>query len=292
MRSPYWLALLPAMFWGSNVVVASAVIPGLQPAALAFCRWTAALLFLLPFGAPHLWRQRRVALRHWRILTVLALLGISAFNLSVYVALASTSAVNTALVQGCLPAAVIAVSWVLHRKGLGLRAAGGMALAFVGVVLVVTDGNLGQLLSLSFRPGDLINVGSLWIWGLYVVLLERRPQELHPLAFLLAIIAIGDSFTALVYLSGVLGPLAIEMTLPRAAAVAYIALFPSLLAFHMWSRAITALGPNVAGQFQYLIPVFGLLFAVLLLGEPLHLYHVLGMLAVLSGVWLASRPGG
>lgn len=290
LRSPYWLALLPAMFWGSNVVVAGAVIPGVQPAALAFCRWTAAMLFLLPFALPHLWRQRAIVFRHWRILTVLGVLGISGFNLLVYLALETTSAVNTALVQGCLPVAVIVASWVINRDSIGWRAAGGMALAFAGVVIVITDADLGVLRALEFRTGDLINVSAMWIWGVYVVLLNRRPLELHPLAFLLVIIMIGDCLTGAIYLSGLLGPVAIDFTLPRVGAIAYIALFPSLLAFHLWSRAITALGPNVAGQFQYLIPVFGMLFAVLLLGEPLRLYHVLAIVIVLTGVWLASKP--
>lgn len=277
------------MFWGSNVVVAGAVIPGVSPGALAFYRWTVALIILLPFGLPHLMRQRDVVLQHWCILVVLALLGVTSFNLFVYVALESTTALNTALVQGCLPASVIVVSWLLHRDGIGALGAVGMVLAFAGVVVIITDGDPAQLAAIEFRTGDLINVASLWIWGSYVVLLNRRPAELHPLAFLLAIIIIGDAFTLLIYVSGVLGPLTFDLTPARAAAIAYIAIFPSLLAFHLWSQAITMLGPNVAGQFQYLIPIFGMVFAVAFLGDILHFYHVLGILAVLTGVWLASK---
>jgi drug/metabolite transporter (DMT)-like permease len=272
VRSPYWLPLLPAVFWGSNVVVAGAVIPA-----------------VLPFGLPHLIRQWAIVRRHWRILTLLALLGITGFNLFVYIALQTTSAINTALVQGCLPVAVIVVSWLVHREGISWRAASGMALAFAGVLIVVTDGDFSQLLTLEIRPGDLVNVSAMWIWGAYVVLLSRRPLDLHPLAFLLVIILIGDTGTALIYLSGIAGPYGFEVTLPRLGAIFYIALFPSVLAFHLWSRAITALGPNVAGQFQYLIPVFGMLFAVILLGEPLHLHHIVAIVVVLIGVWLASR---
>ena len=81
------------------------------------------------------------------------------------------------------------------------------------------------------------------------------------------------------------------MTLTPAAVtvIAYLAIFPSILAYVCWNQAVAALGPNVVGFFNPVIPVFGILFAVIFLGEPLRAYHLAGFALVLAGVVLTSR---
>ena len=73
--------------------------------------------------------------------------------------------------------------------------------------------------------------------------------------------------------------------------VSYVALFPSLLSFLFWNRAVLLVGPNRAGQFIHLIPVFGTLLSVLLLGERLFAYHLVGIVTVASGILMATRYG-
>jgi len=73
------------------------------------------------------------------------------------------------------------------------------------------------------------------------------------------------------------------------AAIGYLAVFPSIVAYICWNHAVAVLGPNVAGFFNPLIPVFGTLFAVTLLGEPFRPYHLAGFALVLGGVVLTSR---
>jgi drug/metabolite transporter (DMT)-like permease len=72
------------------------------------------------------------------------------------------------------------------------------------------------------------------------------------------------------------------------ATIGYLAVFPSIVAYVCWNQAVATVGPNVAGFFNPIIPVFGVLFAVVLLGEPLHAYHVAGFALVLAGVILTS----
>ena len=79
------------------------------------------------------------------------------------------------------------------------------------------------------------------------------------------------------------------MTPTAVATIAYLALFPSIVAYICWNEAVTALGPNVAGFFNPVIPVFGVLFAVIFLDEPLRAYHLAGFALVLGGVVLTSR---
>jgi drug/metabolite transporter (DMT)-like permease len=67
-----------------------------------------------------------------------------------------------------------------------------------------------------------------------------------------------------------------------------VAIFPSLLAFLFWNRAVRQVGPNRAGQFIHLIPVFGSVLSVLLLGERLHMYHLAGILFVALGIYTGT----
>jgi drug/metabolite transporter (DMT)-like permease len=79
------------------------------------------------------------------------------------------------------------------------------------------------------------------------------------------------------------------MTPTAVAVIAYLAIFPSIIAYICWNQAVAALGPNVVGFFNPVIPVFGILFAVAFLAEPLRAYHLAGFALVLAGVVLTSR---
>ncbi|HJN04090.1 MAG TPA: EamA family transporter, partial [Alphaproteobacteria bacterium] len=69
LANPYLLLVLTTLFWGLNVVVGrSAVGSEMPPVALTFWRWFLAILLLMPFAGPALWRQRSIVRRHWKIL--------------------------------------------------------------------------------------------------------------------------------------------------------------------------------------------------------------------------------
>jgi drug/metabolite transporter (DMT)-like permease len=74
-----------------------------------------------------------------------------------------------------------------------------------------------------------------------------------------------------------------------AATLIYVMIFPSTLAYLFFNRGIALIGPNRAAPFFHLVPVFGSAMAILLLGEELRLFHLIGYLLVLAGVIIASR---
>ena len=73
--------------------------------------------------------------------------------------------------------------------------------------------------------------------------------------------------------------------------IIYVVIFPSTLAYLFFNRGIALIGPNRASPFLHLVPVFGSAMAILLLGEELRLFHVIGYVLVLAGVIIASRQG-
>jgi drug/metabolite transporter (DMT)-like permease len=108
------------------------------------------------------------------------------------------------------------------------------------------------------------------------------------LAFLGAIMILGLVPLLPLYLWELSNGRSLDPSLANIAAIGYVALFPSVIAYVAWNHTVSALGANRTGLFIHLIPVFGTLLAVLLLGERLVGYHATGIVLIVSGIWLAT----
>jgi drug/metabolite transporter (DMT)-like permease len=289
IANPYVLLTLTTLFWGANVVVGRAATGAeMPPVALSFWRWAVATLILLPFAWPTLARQRALVFKHWRILLILSVTGVAVFNTLLYLALTMTTAVNASLIQGFLPALTVLVSWIILRAGTTPRAVAGMIVSMIGVVVVISRGDLGLLLHLGPNTGDLLMLPAMAAWALYTVLLRYKPPELDPFAFILLTFLVGIVFVGAAY--GVELAFGRTFTLNAATggAILYVALFPALLGYIFWNRGVKAVGANVASQFQYLMPLWGSLLAVIFLGEDFRLFHLAGIILIFGGVYLAT----
>jgi drug/metabolite transporter (DMT)-like permease len=289
LANPYLLLTLTTLFWGANVVVGRAVTGAeMPPVALSFWRWALAAAILLPFAGPSLWRQRDLVFKHWPILLVLSVTGVAIFNTLLYLALTMTTAVNASLIQGFLPALTVLVSWILLRQGTTLRAIAGMAVSMVGVVVVISRGDVAALFGLGANLGDLLMLPAMAAWALYNVLLRFRPTGLDPFAFILLTFLVGLVFVGGAYAIELAAGKTFALNGATGGAIAYVALFPALLAYIFWNRGVQAVGANAASQFHYLMPLWGSLLAVILLGEAFRLFHLAGIVLIFGGVYLAT----
>jgi drug/metabolite transporter (DMT)-like permease len=287
--SPYVLLFLTMLFWSGNAVVGRGIVGTMPPVGLAFWRWTVALAIVLPFGFGHLWAARRALLEAWPIVIALSVLGITVFNTLYYLALTLTTAINTTLVSTTAPAVIPVVAWIAYRERFSWRQALGLGIAGVGAAVVVLRGDLGAALELGVNDGDLVVLVSVVVWAVYSVLLRRLPAGLHPLALLTVTFAVGLLFLAPVYVWE-LGTSAVTRMVPQSVlTIAYIGVFPSILAFLCWNQAVKAVGPSRAGMFLYLLPVITAGLAVTFLGEVIHPYHLVGAALVVSGIHVTTR---
>ncbi|EGV33338.1 protein of unknown function DUF6 transmembrane [Thiorhodococcus drewsii AZ1] len=289
MRFPIWLlAILPPLFWAGNMVFARALHTEIPPLALAFWRWLLALAVMLPFAAAPLRAQWRLALPHWPILTLLALLSISGYNTFVYLGLQDTTATNAALLTSTMPVLILGFSFLLLRQGVTAWQGLGILLSLLGVLVIVTQGNPSRFADLAFNRGDLwILVGAL-SWALYSVCLRWRPSGLDPLVLLTILIAIGLVPLFPLYLWDLAQGHRFALNPVNLSAIGYVAVFPSVVAYMVWNLAVARMGPNRTGQFIHLIPVFGALLAMLLLGERLALFHGIGIALIVLGIWFVT----
>lgn len=281
------LLLLSAsmLFWAGNWVLGRALREAMEPFTLNFVRWALATLILAPFALPALRAQLPVIRRHWGILLLLALTGVSLFHAMVYLGLKSTTTVNAVLLNSSLPLFILACSWVLERERSTPRQVGGVLLSLAGILVILSRGEPASLLALDVHAGDAWILAAMPVWGVYSVLLKRRPPEIGGVPFLFVISALG---TLLLVPAAVLAPPRWPGT-EAALGVLYIAVFASIVAFICWNRGVAIVGANVAGVTLHLLPLFGTVLAILFLGEAFHAFHALGFATILAGVLVATR---
>lgn len=288
--SPRLLLVVAMLAWSGNFVLGRGVSAAVPPVALAFWRWAGALALVIGFAWPHLRRDLPVLRAHRRDLLWLSALGVAAFNTLVYIGLGTTTAINGLLLQSTMPLVILLCSFALFGERVGRVQLAALALSLAGVLVIVGRGSPGALLELSLTPGDGWIFLAVVCYALYSVLLRRRPA-VHPLSFIAATFALGTAMLLPVYAWEHLLVEPLRLTPVSLAAIGYVAVIPSLLAYLCFNRAVELIGANRAGQFLHLMPVFGSLLAAVFLGEVLQGYHLWGIALIGAGIGLAgARP--
>ncbi len=274
-----------AFFWAGNAVVARDAVGHIPPLAMSFWRWVIALLVLLPFALPHLRREWATVRANWRHLLGLSILSVAAYNTLLYLAAQTTTAVNITLISATMPIMIALMARLVLGSRLQWAQWGGIVLALSGVaIIVLLGGGTGGV-----NPGDLIILLAVVSWGVYSVLLRWRPLPLHQLTVLLVLIMLGLPCILPFYLweLGVRGGLTLDAD--ALLAMCYVGLFPSVLSYLFWNYGVSTVGPNRAGMFIYLVPVFTAVMAWVLLDERLYPRHALGAALILIGLYLSTR---
>ncbi len=293
IKAAYWawrqgpLLLATAMLcWAGSIVVGRAASGLLPPVLFTLLRWSVALVIVAPLAWPHL-RADGPALwaRRWVVLT-LSLLGTCLYNVLAYRGLHDTTAVNGLLMQSVMPLAVLLVGLALGQRPT-VRQGLAILVSMAGVLVITAQGSLEVLTALRFNPGDIILLVAVSSYAVYSVVLRQKPG-VHAMSLLAVLFGLGvlmlTPLAAWEWSSG-------ARLVPGAAAVlavVYAGVFASFMAMLFYNRGIELVGAARGGQYMHLIPVFGTLMAVAVLGENLHLYHACGVTLIAAGLVIAS----
>ena len=289
---PVWLLWLPPAFWAGNLVLGRALGPVFPPVSLAVGRWVVALAVLTPFVWRQAWRERRLLGKHWALITACGAFGIAGYNALGYIALQTVPAASVAFLNSTLPLMVPLAAVVLGGERIARKAVAGIAVSFLGVVWIMTRGDMGSLAALRFEGAEPLVLLAVANYAVYSVLLRRKPAAIGPLVFPAATMAAGllvlMPFWAFELARGARIP-----TDPASiGAVLYISIFASLFAFILWSRCVAMLGATVTGVSFHLVALFTALLAFLALNEPVRAFHVAGIVLILLGFFVTTlrRP--
>jgi len=286
--SAFLLLALANLFWSGNWIAGRALRDAFDPVTLNFLRWLIAVLVLAPFALPALRGKGELIRRNAGILLLLSLTGIVVFQSLVYLGLRTTTAVNAVLINSSIPLFMLLCSWMIERERASRRQIAGMLVSLAGILVILSRGSPAALLDLEVHAGDAWILLAMPVWGLYSVLLKRRPAELGGLPFLFVLSLAGvlmlAPFAALVALH-------IPPRIPagqEALGVLYMGLAASVLAFICWNRGVAVVGANAAGFTVHLLPACGTVLAILFLGETFAPFHAAGIATILAGVLLAT----
>lgn len=277
------------LFWSGNWIAGRALRDAFDPLTLNFWRWLIAVLVLAPFALPGLRGKGALLRRHAGMLLLLSLTGTVAFHSLVYLGLRTTSAVNAVLINSSLPLFIVLCSWALERERASVHQIVGMLVSLGGIALILTRGEPARLLELELHAGDLWILLAMPVWGVYSVLLKRRPAGLGGLEFIFVIAAAGVLILTPGVATMALHGLVKMPTPTEALGVLYIGIFASVLAYICWNRGVAVVGANAAGVTVHLLPAFGTVLAVLFLGETFATFHAVGIVTILAGVLIATR---
>jgi drug/metabolite transporter (DMT)-like permease len=286
-NSAWALLALSNLFWAGNIVLGRGLAGAVPPIALAYWRWTGAFLIAVGVAWPHLKRDTAVLLRHWRMMLLLSATGIASYNTMSYIGLTSTTALNVLLLQSAGPLIIIVWAFTLFGERPTLRQAAGVLLSLAGVAIIAAHGSLERLLRLTLNRGDVWILVAMLVYGVYAAMFRRRPAA-HPLSFLVTTMGIGSLMILPFYLWEAAQGGRIQGGLLSWLAMAYIAVFPSFIAYLFFNRSIELIGAGRAGQSWHLMPVFGTALAVLFLRETFYAYHAIGIAMIAAGILLAS----
>lgn len=284
------LTVMP-LFFSSNLIIGRAAVEAVEPWTLAFLRWTLAFLILLPFAIRGISRNAAVFLRHWGLIAIMGFLGMWICGAGVYFALRFTTATNGTLIYTSSPVLILLLEWIFRGRRIVAREFIGIVLAIAGVVMIVVKGSLTVLTDLDLNAGDIIFALAALSWAVYSVLLKRREFLGLPTLSLFAVLAFAGAISLLPFTA-----LEIALTerfpegLTAWSSIAGIALISSVLAFSCFQYGVKVLGPATTGVFMYLLPPYGVMMAVVFLGEDLELYHLAGFVLIMAGLVLATAP--
>ncbi|CAG1009205.1 MAG: DMT family transporter [Rhizobiaceae bacterium] len=289
-RTAYILLLLTTLFWGGNAIAGKLAVGHVSPMLLTTARWSIACLVLTAIG----WRRLKV---DWPVLrkrlvflTVLSTAGFAVFNIALYSALLFTSAINVSIEQAGMPMLIFVANFILFRLRVAWAQIVGFVVSLAGVALTAAHGEPARLLDLDVNFGDALMLIALVVYAGYTVALRFRPA-VHWQSLMIVMCgaaAISSMpFAVAEYVHG-------SAIVPDAqgwAVIGYTALFPSILAQVFYIRGVELIGANRAGLFINLVPIFGTLLAIALLGETFYLYHAVAMAMVLGGIAVAEMGG-
>ena len=285
----YTLLVLTALFWAGNWVIARGLQGHMSPIAMAFWRWLAALVILVPFVLSPIVKEWPVVRRSWKILTLLGVIGVGGFNTLTYTGLKYTTATNGVLLNSVIPILVIAINVVFLRAPISAAQAMGVLISLAGVLAIVARGQVEALLHVQLNPGDLWVLAAMAGWAIYTVCLRWRPRELSSTAFTGSLITIGVVALLPLFAWDYEAGHRTDWNALTFAAVVYFAVFPSVLAYFFWNAAVARVGAERASTFLHLMPLFGAVLSSVFLGESLFWYHYLGAALIFSGIFVASH---
>ena len=286
MLKGYLLAFFTIMMWSLNLIYSSHLAGALTPVQISFYRWFIASIIMLPFFFKNLQTDWQNLKKHWLLIFIMALSGISGINYFIYHAGYTASPTNMALISILGPIFLI----ILSAQAISFLQILGISVTVFGVLLIILDGNFTNLTDFNFVPGDVFMLGSALLFAIYSLSQRKLPDNIHSSSLLLAAILLSTLiFTpAFVYQFSLTDFLNLDY---QTWAILFILGFAnSFLAYLCWDNAVPKIGTVAAGSLYYTMPIFTMFFSYIFLNQTPDFIKLIGIAVISLGIVFVIYP--
>ena len=293
--STVFYLLTATALWAGNAIAGRVLVGSISPITLSAVRWGLAAVLLLPLG----WRVFMPGSAFWqnkKRFLLLGLFGVGSYNVLLYLALQTSTAINVTLIGASMPIWMLFIGAVFYQVKPSILQMIGAVVSLLGVGIVLTRGDLVTLLSMQMVMGDLLIMLATILWAFYSWMLSRpgaSTERQWPWAeFLMAQVTVGLFWTCL--FDGfeiAAGHAYIDLNWWTLSLIVFVAIGPSLIAYRCWGLGVNGAGPTVAAFFANFIPLFTALLSAAMLGEPPQLFHGVAFALIEAGIAISSKTG-
>ncbi|HEY5609243.1 MAG TPA: DMT family transporter [Alphaproteobacteria bacterium] len=288
LLDPYVCAVLGMLIWATGYVLVRDLRADAPAVWIAFWRNTVALAIFVAIAFPRIRRDLPAIIAGWKPLARAGFLMVVSGNAAMTIGLTQTTVVNASIINASEPMIIIVFGWLMYRTRITVRQAAGIALSLAGVLFLVVRGDPAVLGTLEVNSGDLWCLVAIISWSLYAAGIRRLPLGDRPFSQTIAITFFGELFLLPWFAWDEATRPAFQITADAMLGVVYLGLIASVVALSMWIRALNLLGPTRASPFVHLLPVFGIILGIVVLGEPMFSYHAVGIALIALGIYLTS----
>ncbi|MDK2824809.1 MAG: hypothetical protein PWP71_2727 [Clostridia bacterium] len=290
--SPNILLLLAPLFWSLNFLIGKTLAGVIPAGALTFLRWSISLSILLPFCWKELFINKKLFLSNWPLILTFGLTGYFLNSVGTFLAVSYTSAINAAFIASFNPVVFALIAFFFYREKVSLVQITGIITSLTGVLWIIFKGNLNYILHLKVNLGDGFMLLAVLSWAVYSNILKKK-GKIFPWTSLFAVMIMGGIVVTTPYLItetlysgwGWIN----DLNFRHYISILAVGIFPSLLAFYCWNKAIEMVESNQAAIFLNLIPVYTTILSIIILGEEFMLYHIIGGILIFLGVFMVTN---
>lgn len=281
----YALPMIAVLIWSLNITVTRYVAEFISPISISFYRWLIAFVLMSPFVLLSVWKYRTEIRQHAWQFALLGACGMVFYQGLAYSAAHYTTATNMGIINAFTPIFTIFISMFILKEMPTRYAVIGGILSFLGLLYVMSQGNLQSLMHLAGHWGDLLMILAVFLYAFYGVFLKKWQIQMPLLTSLYVQIA----FALLFHLPFVFVLGLDVINSQNVGSVLYAGVFPSIVAPLVWMMAVQYIGPNRTSIFMNVMPIGTALIAYFWLNEAWTIYHTIGGVIILLGIALAQK---
>ena len=288
--SAYLFLVLATFCWSGNFIVGKfATVYEIPPLTLNVFRWISVWFILIPFTYKEIFKNLSYIKKNWLVISFMGVITISTFNSVVYFALNYTQVINAVLMLSAIPAATIVLSSLMKIEETNIFQLLGLVLSIIGIGSIISNGDIQKIISLDFNKGDMWMLVCVITWSLYSTLLKKNNFKLSQFTLIQLMVSVGILFLIPQFFYE--KSIGLELNLDKNffLILIYVAIFPAIAAYYFWQKGIEIIGPNRASMFIQLMPLFSAVMAIIIFKEKFELYHFVGAIFILSGIYLSNR---